>query len=116
MRVPRLLHLYLISFFAIVQSLPSDLGHGHAFLQGSWAGPAEIHSHDCGDVELHKPLPNANHCLLCSRFTVMSEAALILRETPAADHTPLVVAVCIGSYRSSDAELVLFRGPPVYPS
>ena len=116
MTAKRLTYIYLVLFLVIAQPFLLDLTHAHDFLFTKWLASEELHSHDCSDVELHKPLTFTHNCLACSRITAAGEAAVSATLHFFFDPALFASGTVTDSYRSSDADLVLLRGPPASPS
>ncbi|MBM4169066.1 MAG: hypothetical protein FJ215_07905 [Ignavibacteria bacterium] len=116
MRFSRLTHLYLILFFAIVQSAQPDFTLDHAILHSAWSSADALHSHDCGNVEFHRPLMGSGHCLACSRLAGTGEAVVLLEPQRPSELVSIVRHPSVGKPRVTDTNLIYPRGPPVLSS
>jgi len=94
-------------------SIVMPFSHQHV-LYGRSDGTQNIQSHDCGANEIHKPLDDCCHCLLCLR-DASSIAVLVFSTTaPKTCAQPLAVCATSATLPSSEFFSEPDRGPPPF--
>jgi hypothetical protein len=97
----------------ISASLFMQYSHQHVF-DGSSDGHQTVQTHSCGAVEVHKPLDDCRHCLLCLRDSHSNAVLEFSSPVPEACVQPIVDfertrILAIGMHFSEPD-----RGPPSF--
>jgi hypothetical protein len=111
MNVGRQIAILALIVMQVGASILMPLSHQHV-LYGRFDGTQNIQSHDCGSNEIHKPLDDSCHCLLCLR--VSSSVALLVFSSSVAKTCAQPLVDCATSLSLSDNEFFSEpdRGPP----
>ena len=88
----------------------------HDLMCGTSDGQRAIRSHDCGAKEVHKPIDDCRHCLLCLRDSTTVAVLAIFSTVPRFSIVPLEelgskIPLSCGKH-FSDPD----RGPPTSPA
>ena len=96
---------------------PVLVAYGHQdIVCGSASEGAGLRSHDCGTREIHVPLDECDHCILCLRVSVSIAVFEETLSTLGIVPQSTILAQCIPSAASGDHESQPDRGPPAFAS